>query len=336
MQEYTEKNGSLSSLERRCFIRMMGSLALGGAMTSLSARADTQKEVSHKEPSFQCVKVIPLPIRNPVALNNGLHNTIGVVGDDELVLLNLDGKETARYSIGEKPECFCTDSGGRFWLGFQDRIAILDPREATPKTWRQLGNNAWVTSMTGDETNLYVADAGNRIVLRFDMSGTLLAQIGARDSERGIPGLLVPSPYFDVALDPMGALWVVNPGKHGVESYRPDGSLITSWYRPGMELAGFCGCCNPIHIAFRQDCSLVTLEKGLNRVKVLRPDFTVKGMVGELQKTGGGIEELACTEKPAIKDIVVDPNDRIWILNMRKRQIAVYEEGKTGSRNAET
>ena len=84
----------------------------------------------------------------------------------------------------------------------------------------------------------------------------------------GIPGFIVPSPYFDVAVAPDGLLRVVNPGAHRVEAYTFDGHLELSWGKRGMGIGDFCGCCNPSNIAILPDGRVVTAEKGIPRVKV--------------------------------------------------------------------
>ena len=112
-----------------------------------------------------------------------------------------------------------------------------------------------------------MADAGNLIVWKFDKSGNLLQRIGDRDENRDIPGFIIPSPYFDVAVDPDGFLWAANTGRHSLENYTMDGGFRTSWGEFSMGIEGFCGCCNPTHFIILEDGSLVTSEKGIARIK---------------------------------------------------------------------
>ncbi len=323
----THDKALASRMQRRDFMRVVGTFALGAAVAEIPSHADAiPAESGTRESIFEKTASIGLGVKNPSAITACADGRIFVAGEDVIVGLTRDGKEIVRHSVNGRPDSIIADSDGKLMLGMRDHVAVLSPDGSSTELWSRLGDHAYITSMAADEHSVFIADAGNRVVLRFDRSGSLLNRIGERDRERDIPGLVVPSPYFDVALDPMGALWVVNPGKHGLESYRPDGSLITSWYRPGMDLTGFCGCCNPIHIAFLGNSSLVTVEKGLNRVKVLAPDLTIRGLVTGPRSAEGLSVDLACTEKPPIKGLAVDSKDRILVLDGQNSCILVFEE----------
>ena len=51
-----------------------------------------------------------------------------------------------------------------------------------------------------EQGDVFAADAGNRVVLRYDKSGKLLGRIGEKNKERNVPGIVMPSPYLDVTL----------------------------------------------------------------------------------------------------------------------------------------
>ena len=239
-----------------------------------------------------------------------------VAGEDTLVAYGGDGAETARLVLTGTPHCLAVAPDGDVLLGMMDRVEVLDASGAPKATWDTLGGKARITSIVASEREVYVADAGHRIVLRFDRAGGLLGRIGEKDPEKEIPGFIVPSPYLDVAFDSHGALWAVNPGRHGLESYRPNGDPVTSWYRPSMEASGFCGCCNPTHIAFRNDGSLVTAEKGLSRVKLYSPDWKLLGLVAGPD---------AFDEDP-LRDLAVDARGRVFVVDGRRRAVRIFEE----------
>jgi len=251
---------------------------------------------------------------------------IYVAGDDTIVVFDLDGAELRRISLTNTPDCIAVAADGDILLGMRDHIEVVDAQGATKSVWDDLGERSHITSIAVDDDEVYVADAGQRVVLRFDRSGKLLGRIGEKDEERDIPGLVVPSPYFDLAFDDEGSLWVVNPGRLGVENYRSNGDLVTSWYRPSMEVEGFSGCCNPSHIAFRSDGSLVTTEKGLSRVKVYAPDQTLLGLVA----APSAFEEappgsLSCELETPLVDLAVDQRDRVLVLDGKQHAVRIFE-----------
>lgn len=316
---------------RRRFLSLAGMAAAGGALwKSVRASAEPAAPASTGL-AFGEVERIPLSVANPSALAVGSDGKVYAAGEDAIVKLDGNGKEVARFEIKGRPGCLATMPDGRLLVGMRNHVEVLDVNGVVVSVWQDLGERACLTSIVADEKSAFVADAGNRVVLHFDHSGNLQGRIGKRDRERNIPGLVVPSPYFDVALDPMGSLWVVNSGKHGLENYRPNGDLISSWYRSGMDMASFCGCCNPIHIAFRSNSSLVTAEKGLSRVKVYGPDTSLLGVVLAPEHSSPlDNEALFCNVEPPIMDIAVDAKDRILVLDKPQQAILVYDQKVTG------
>jgi len=317
----TRDNG----IGRRDFMRVAGAAATGATLIGIHAAPASAGA------AFRELQRIPLTVENPSALAVGSSGGMYVAGENAVVALDSQGKETARLSAKGRPGCLAVSSDGKLLLGMRSHVDVLDGTGTVVASWKDLGERAWLTSIAADDENVYVADAGNRVVLRFGHDGNVRGRIGERDKERGVPGLVVPSPYFDVAIDPQGALWVVNPGKHGLENYRPNGELVSSWYRSGMEAEAFCGCCNPIHIAFRSDNTLVTAEKGLSRVKVYAPDTTLLGVVAaEAAPPIAENKALFCNVEPPIMDLAVDQQDRILVLNKPEKAILVYEMKREG------
>ena len=103
-----------------------------------------------------------------------------------------------------------------------------------------------------------MADAVNRSVHRFDISGKYLDSFEGKTGGQDLHGFIVPSPYFDLKVNGDGELWVINPGKHAFENYTDDGELRSYWENNSMKVDGFSGCCNPAHIAFLPDGSFIT------------------------------------------------------------------------------
>jgi hypothetical protein len=260
------------------------------------------------------------------ALATSPDGRIFAVGNKTLVVCDLQGSGLVRHRLENTPQCLAVAPSGEIVLGMLDHVEILDAHGKPKNSWPPLESNAHITSIVADAENIYVADAGNRVVLRFDHEGALQARIGEEDPDRDIPGLVVPSPYMDVMFDNTGAFWTVNPGRHGFEQYRPNGDLVSAWYRPSMELDGFCGCCNPAHAAFRSDGTLVTVEKGLVRVKLHSVDQKLLGLIAEPKafhtaEPGPFSAEL---ETPLL-DLAVDSKNRILLIDANKNAIRVFK-----------
>jgi hypothetical protein len=93
-----------------------------------------------------------------------------------------------------------------------------------------------------------------------------------------------------------------------------------------MEPDGFCGCCNPAHIAFRSDGTMVTVEKGLVRVKLYSVDQKLLGFVAgpdAFRSTPGG--PFSAELDMPLLDVAVDANDRILIVDGRSNTVRVFK-----------
>jgi len=198
-----------------------------------------------------------------------------------------------------------------------DHIEVVDNEGNLLSNWEILNDQVYITSIALDEKSVFVADAGNKIVYHYDRNGKLLNEIGRKDPVKGIPGFIIPSPYFDLAVGREGQLWVVNPGRHAFEAYTADGDLISSWAKTSMQVDGFSGCCNPSHIALLEDGNFVTSEKGIERVKIHHPSGEFRCVVAGPEKFDEGTTGL---------DLAVDSQGRIFVLDPKKGMVRIFEK----------
>ncbi len=197
----------------------------------------------------------------------------------------------------------------------QDHVEIYDQKGRQLKTWNTCGEDAIITSIAAEGKDVYIADAGNKVVYQYDVTGAFHKKIGEKDPSRKIPGFVVPSPYFDLGIGRKGELWVVNPGRHHFEQYNGDGDIMSSWGEAGMSMDGFCGCCNPSNFAIFSDGSFVTSEKGIERIKIYGPDGVFKCMVAGPGSFVEGTRGL---------DLAVDSKNRILVLDPEKNQVRIF------------
>lgn len=286
-----------------------------------------QQRVDPQQVLFEETGSIKPDLEKPRALAAGPAGILCITGGPWAIVCDAQGNEKIRFDLGADAECVAVAPDGDICVGFRDHVEVFDVQGARKATWEALGGDAWITSIAVNEQDVYVGDAGNRVVWHFDRAGQLLGRIGEKDEAREIPGFVVPSPHLDVAFDGQGELWAVNPGRHGLEQYRPDGSLASAWYRPSTELEGFCGCCNPADIAFRADSSMVTAEKGIARVKLYSPDQAFVGVVAGPEAFTLSMEaQLTGDLESPIRDLAVDAAGRVLVLDRRTGTVRIFEE----------
>jgi hypothetical protein len=247
---------------------------------------------------------------------------ICICGENGVEIFDQTGKPEMKFNIDGIANCIQVDEEGRIYLGMQDHVEIFDKTGKRLQSWKPFSNNAVITSVALAGQDVFIADAGNKVVYHCDLSGNLLKKIGEKDPARNIPGFVIPSSYFDLGIGKHGELWVVNPGRHYMEQYNLEGDLISSWGESTMAMEGFCGCCNPSNFAILSDGSFVTAEKGIERVKVYDPKGVFKWVVA-------GPDSFI--EGTAGIDLAVDSKDRILVVDPEKKQIRVITLKRTQS-----
>jgi hypothetical protein len=162
-----------------------------------------------------------------------------------------------------------------------------------------------VTGLAVAEGSVFVADAGAKLVYRFDYEGRPLGEIGSKESDPDGRGFEIPSPFFDCAVRD-GVLYVTNTGRHRVEMFDFDGKRLGHWGEFGSEPRQFPGCCNPTNIALAPDGRIVVSQKGAPVVKVFSREGRFLGTLGkgEFPANARGID-LAVTNEGRI--LALDP-----------------------------
>jgi hypothetical protein len=257
----------------------------------------------------------------PRAFSRSPSGSIWVAGGRELAELSEEGVERARFAMPAPVSAIAVDANGDIFTAMSNRIEVRDTRGRLLRTFADLDEKAVIVSIAAGsaEDELFLADSGNAVVLRYTKAGRLLGRIGERDERRGIPGFVVPSPYFSIAVSADRLLYAANPGRHGIEVYSYDGNPVRSFYRPSMGIEGFAGCCNPACITLLDGGRILTVEKGIKRIKIL-------SAAGEL------LEVVADEESLAVNFLgdgaLAGADGRLMVLDRAAREIIVFKGKK--------
>ncbi len=245
----------------------------------------------------------------------GPDNRIYVAVDNSIQVYGAAAALEKTIALSEPARCLSVDAARDIYLGVADHLELYAFEGKKKAQWAAPSERALFTSIALSEDFVFVADAGNQLIWKYDKNGEVLAEIGREDAQRDIPGFLIPSPYFDVALDPDGFLWAANTGRHSLENYTYEGDFRSFWGGYSMEIEGFCGCCNPTHIAVTRDGNFITSEKGIARVKVYN-------RIGELISVVAGPESFS--EGTVGLDLAVDERNTIYVLDPKKKAVRIF------------
>jgi len=242
-----------------------------------------------------------------------------LVAGDEKVRTFEDGKAAGAFAVGGPPHCLAAGPDGTVYVGLKEQVELYGAAGKRTAAWKPLGERAYTTGLAVARDDVFVADAGNRVLWRFGRDGKVRARIGEKDEAKHAPGLVIPSPYFDVALGPEGMLWITNPGRRRVECYTYEGAYRFAWGKASMKIEGFCGCCNPTHLAIGPDGRFFTSEKGLPRVKRYGPQGEFECVVAPPKALADGTTGL---------DLAVDDGGRVFVLDPHRREVRKFEAKK--------
>jgi hypothetical protein len=294
----------------------------------LSAYQKTDPATLHYRPSAR----FDTGFKRARGVATGAGDRLLVAGDSSLRLFGPDGARLAEWPIdGDRPRAAAEAADGTVYVALKDRVLVFDAAGKRTAAWDPASPGSFLTSIAAGEADVFAADAGRRVVYRYDRSGKLLRQIGVKDEKRGIPGFAVPSPYFDVAIAPDGLLRVANTGRLRIETYTFDGDLERWWGKPSLQWDGFSGCCNPSHFALLPNGEVITSEKGLVRIKRSNEKGEWLGAVAGPEHLLDGRPEMAGVPGPdadgagAAFDVAIDSKGRVLALDPYTQAIRIFE-----------
>ena len=253
---------------------------------------------------------IPVNMTEPKGLAVDGEGRVYVVGDRRLSVYDNDGSPVLSVELEDTPSAITAAESGLLYLGLTDHVEVYNRAGNREAVWVDLGEKSIITSIAAEKTPdgevVCVADAGNRQILTFDTFGRLASIKG---------GFLIPSPYFDVAVDRDGTVWAADTGRHRLRSFSTEGEPLTFWGKPSIGVEGFCGCCNPAHFVLLSDGGFVTAEKGLSRVKLYDPLGNFVGLVAD-PAVFSGIGGM---------DLAVGLHDLVYVLDSFDKTIRLFK-----------
>jgi len=175
--------------------------------------------------------------------------------------------------------------------------------------WETASPNSDFRALTITQNYIFVTDIGERQVVQFDKAGRVVRFLRSPDRFR------LPNRYaFDI-ININDTIFVVNSGRHRIESYTLDGEFITWWGTPGGRPGAFAGCCNPMYIAATPAGNILTSERGVPRISSYDRDGNFRMVLFDSHSLGGG--------RAAFRMRVL--GDNIYIANRREIWVYTFE-----------
>jgi len=216
-------------------------------------------------------KIVQIDTPEPRDMAAGPKDNVYVGGRDRISVIDRSGKTVRSIEVDGLVRALYVGSDGTVYAATETKVLVIDPAGKTVRSWDIPGEKPVPTDIAADDASVFLAEATDAIVLRFDMEGKLVNRIGTKADGDGFAGFSVPSPFFSLFIGGDDMLRIANPGKHRIEVFTKEGRWIKGlcWGQfSSKSPQGFTGCCNPTHITSLGSGRCVTSEKGTPRVKI--------------------------------------------------------------------
>jgi hypothetical protein len=277
---------------------------------SRSEYQNTNKVVEYKT-NYSVKKYIDTGLNDlhGISSDNGMTY---VCGDDKMIIIDENLNITARYDVSPDATAVCA-CGDRIYIGYKHHVEVYSAAGKLLSSWQNLGNNSLITSLAATSGHVFIADAGNKLVYKFGPEGKLIGMIGK--------DFVIPSAYFDLAIGENDSLWVTNTGRQKLENYDFAGNKNFSFGVSSEKIDGFGGCCNPANICVNAVGNLITVEKGIIRIKEYERN-------GKLADIVAGESFFKDHTTGPVFDVASDRKGRVYILDDEKKKVIVFEKTK--------
>ena len=264
---------------------------------------------------------IAVNLKKVTALAVDGDDRIYVAGDKLLCRFSRQGQLEMRIELSDEPTCLAVGNWqhikpGRIYVGFVDHVEVYGADGAKVAIWPGLGEKARLTSISTSEHEVFIADAGQSVVQRFDWEGKLLVPLGEKSPGHFTSMVNGANAPFDLVVGLDDLLYVVNRRDRRVEGYTFQGEMERHWGQGSPVVEDFGGASNPAHLALTADSHFVTAEEAPLRVKLYSSKGVLESVVWDPEETG------------QVVALAADHLKRVLVLDGQARCVRVFEAKK--------
>jgi len=283
--------------------------------------SQTPQSIDPEMVSYRQTAQIAVDFKKVSALAVDADDRIYVAGDKSFCRFSPQGKLELRMVLSYEPTCLTVANRqhlapGRIYVGFVDHVEVYEADGAALAIWQGLGEKARFTSISTSEHYIFIADAGQSVVQRFDLAGKLLESFGESSPGHFTSTFNGANAPFDLAVGLDDLVYVVNRRDHRLEGYSFQGKMEHHWGQGSPAVEDFAGPSNPAQLAIAADGRFVTAEEGPLRVKVYSRSGEFESVVCGSEGTG------------SVVDLAADHHKRILVLDGQACCVRVFEAKK--------
>lgn len=290
MEPDTDKKQKVS---RRKFLQACGSILAGGSIVGLTGvlfhkrfvipdeihkKNNVNLKGEYSSSPYKLVSSFKVPDFIEAFELTG--NQIIVAASNNIFIYDETGNLTNNFAVGSNLRDIAAD-GNNIYLLFATRIEVYNLDGEWQRDWEACSDRSDYCSMAVTPESLFVTDAANKNICQYTTEGNFVRFIQSPD------GFVIPSYSFGITYV-NETIYCSNPGRHRVEKYTPDGKYTGSFGKAGGMAGMFCGCCNPVHLAYTSTGDILTSEKGNPRISCYSIDGEFRSLLLDSKALGGG------------------------------------------------
>lgn len=210
-----------------------------------------------------------------------------LAGDDLVIasfnnifIYDKNGSLLNNFAVGSNLRDIATDDRNIYLL-FPTRIEVYNRNGEWLRDWEACSDQSDYCSIAVAPGSVFVTDAANKNICKYTIDGNFERFIQSPN------GFIIPSYSFGI-MYANGMIYCSNSGRHRVESYSLDGKYIGSFGKTGGATGMFCGCCNPVHLAYTSTGEIITSEKGNPRISCYGSNGEFRNVLLDSNALGGG------------------------------------------------
>ena len=324
-------------MDRRNFLKISGSLVVGGVILSVVGRGmwNMFKRPDKLFYDSKRAKGTEL-LKEDADFVSPYRRVYGFLAPDEICAMEVEGgsiyiatpNNIYVYGLsGELQTNFSTPSDvrdmavhdGHVYALFPTRIEVYDRQGDMTQAWDACSEDSDYCSLAVCGEGVFVTDAANKHICKYRLDGTMARFIESPQ------GFIVPSYCFGITyMD--GIIYCSNPGRHRVESYSSEGEYLAAFGKSGAQAGAFSGCCNPAILTPSNNGELLTSEKGIPRISCYSTDGAFRSVLLDSKALGRG---HAAYDVRVMKDkLIVTGGDKVSVYQYDKRLSQQTECGR--------
>lgn len=242
---------------------------------------DEFKEVDPDLITYKEIRKIKVNLNEHAGMTT-FNGNIYLASNQELLEITPFGNKVTAFPIAADARAVAVENE-KIAVATKTAVQVYSYNGELQYTTEIVSDSSVFTSVAFFNNHVVVADAGKRRIYGFE-ADKLAFEIEGVSGAKNLHGFIIPSPYFEVAVNAENELWCTNPGMHALQHYNSNGDLIESWDKASMDIDGFTGCCNPAQFTTLSDGRFVTSEKGMMRIKIYSKEGELESVVAPPSK----------------------------------------------------